>query len=42
MLRVDLAKATKLSLGGLGYLAAQQRQQADEIAKLKGAKNGTR
>lgn len=35
MLAVDMTKAGKLSLGAIGYLAAKQREQSDEIARLK-------
>lgn len=35
LLKVDMTKAGKLSLGAIGYLAAKQREQDDEIARLK-------
>jgi len=41
LLMIDQAKATKLNSAGLGYLAAKQREQAEEIARLKGGRRGS-
>jgi hypothetical protein len=38
MLQVDMTKAGKLTLGAVGYLAAKQREQDAEIARLKGVR----